>query len=100
MGIASVRTVSGSGKKRRHTSTQAFEETELGIMKSLEESLKRKADGHTGQQHDDDLFARLPASQLRQLPAHQKIMVKMEINSIVYRSLLSISSHGVASQVI
>lgn len=89
---------SGSGKKRKQTSTQAIEETEMGLMKSLEESMKRRAACQTVQQDDDDLFARLLASQLRQLPEHQKIMVKMEINSIIYRSLLSLSSHGGASQ--
>ena len=81
-------------KKRKQTSTKAIEETE----KSLEESMKRRAACQTVQQDDDDLFVQLLASQLRQLPGHHKIMVKMEINSIIYRSLLSLSSHGVASQ--
>ena len=70
----------------------------MGLMKSLEESMKRRAACQTVQQEDDDLFARLLASQLRQLPEHQKIMAKMEINYIIYRSLLSLSSHGGASQ--
>jgi len=70
----------------------------MGLMKSLEESMKRRAACQTVQQDDDDLFAWLLASQLRQLPGHQKIMVKMEINSIIYRSLLLLSSLGGASQ--
>ena len=65
-------------------------------MKTLEESFKKKAASHTAQQDDDDFFGGLLASQLRQLPAHQKIMVKMEINSIIYRCLLS--SHAVSAQ--
>ena len=70
----------------------------MGLMKSLEESMKRRAASYPAQQDEDALFAQLLASQLKQLPAHQKIVVKMEINSIIYRSLLSSSSHGRATQ--
>ena len=69
----------------------------MGLMKSLEESMKRRVACYPAQQDDDALFTQLLASQLKQLPAHQKIMVKMEINLIIYRSLLSSSSHGLAT---
>ena len=69
----------------------------MSLMKSLEESMKRRAVSYPAQQDGDALFAQLLASQLKQLPAHQKIMVKMEINSIICRSLLSSSSHGLAT---
>ena len=70
----------------------------MGLMKSLEESMKRRVACYPAQQDDDALFTQLLASQLKQLPAHQKIMVKMEINLIIYHSLLSSSSHGLATQ--
>ena len=36
-------------------------------------------------QHDeDDLFAELLASQLRNLPVHEKLQVKMRINQLAY----------------
>ena len=97
MELSSVVT-SGSLKKRKQTGTQGIEETEMGLMRSLEESIRRRAASYHAQQDDDALFAQLLASQLKQLPAHQKVIVKMEITSITYRSLLSSSSHEVATQ--
>ena len=67
-------------------------------MKSLEERMKRRAASYPAQQDDNALFAQLLASQLKQLPPQQKIRVKMEINLIIYHSLLSSSSHGLATQ--
>ena len=69
----------------------------MDLMKPLQESMKRRAASYSAHQDDDDLFVQLLASQLKQLPAHQKIMVKMEINSIIYCTLLSSSSHGLAT---
>lgn len=66
-------------------------------MKSLEESFKRRALNKTAPQDEDDLFGTLLASQLKQLPSHQKLMVKMEINNLVYRSLLSVANQGVVA---
>jgi len=64
-------------------------------MKSIGESLKQCNEGEQliKPKDEDELFCELLAKQLKQLPDTDKLMVKMQINSIIYNKLLQLKPH-------
>ena len=65
---------------------------ELAVLQELGTTLKNVSQK---KQHDeDDLFAELLASQLRNLPVHEKPQVKMRINQLVYEALMKNSANS------
>lgn len=65
---------------------------ELAVLQELGTTLKNVSQK---KQHDeDDLFAELLASQLRNLPVHEKLQVKMHINQLVYEALMKDSANS------
>ena len=65
---------------------------ELAVLQELGTTLKNVSQK---KQHDEeDVFAELLASQLRNLPVHEKLQVKMRINQLVYEALMKNSANS------
>ena len=80
----------GGAKKVQKRKRNICEEAELELIQSLGESIKRRSE--PVEKDEDKLFAELLATQLKQLPQPQKLLVKIEINNLVYNRLLQSSS--------
>lgn len=78
-------------RKRSGDLNQQIEEAELNVFKVLGESLKKRQE-HENQTDEDHLFGELIVAHLKQLLPSDKIRIKMEINNLIYRQLMSYSA--------
>ena len=71
---------------KRNRAKDDVDSAELEFLQTIGDRLKEKP---TQPQRDEEsIFGDLIASQLRQLPYHERVMAKMEINNVVYSHLL------------
>ena len=71
---------------KRNRAKDDVDSAELEFLQTIGDRLKEKP---TPPQRDEEsIFGDLIASQLRQLPYHERVMAKMEISNVVYSRLL------------
>lgn len=71
---------------------------EVHVLQSVGATLGRK--NHDVSRHEDEIFGAFVISQLRQIPQHRKILLKMQISNMLYNEVLSTlpSSEGNVAQ--
>lgn len=76
---------------KRNTAKDDVDNAELEFLQTIKDRLKEKP---TQPQRDGErIFSDLIASQLHQLPYHERVMAKMEISNVVYSRLLRKNSN-------
>jgi len=60
---------------------------EVHVLQSVGATLGRK--NHDISRHEDEIFGAFVISQLRQIPQHRKILLKMQISNMLYNEVLS-----------
>ena len=72
--------------RTKYTKRNRLDNAELEFFQAIGDRLKQKAT--QPQKDEESIFGDLIASQLRQLPYHERVMAKMEISNVLYSRLL------------
>lgn len=75
-------------KKKKANENKKVDEAELELIKSISSKFQNKSSECMKEKDDDDMFCALLASQLRQLNPRDKLLVKMQVNNIIYNHLM------------
>ena len=86
----STKLVKPKKRKAGNDLSERLQEAELDAFKAIGESLKHKE--QTTLKDEDVLFGELLVAQIKQLKPEVKLMVKMEIHSLLYKHLLAHST--------
>ena len=83
----STKLVKPKKRKAGNELSERLQEAELDAFKAIGESLKRKEQRTL--EDEDVLFGELLVTQIKQLKPEAKLMVKMEIHSLLYKHFLA-----------
>lgn len=83
--LASKTTGRAKHMKKARTKSKDVETAELEFLETFGQRLKRT---EVKEKDEESIFGELLASQLRQLPYHQRTLAKMELNNVMYSHLL------------
>ena len=75
-------------EKKKASDNNNVDEVELELIKSISSNIKNKSSECQKEKDEDELFCGLLSTQLRQLNQMDKLLVKMQINNIIYNHLM------------